>query len=144
MTQRPFELDDRGREIMEESAMHKSAWIQIEEDADENEVSPVEQSEKVDWTISLDALAHGPQMTSIYGSNYRNDEGLIGEPPCTNYAHVYRGCLDYVLTPSAKERFECISLLKMPDLSQLSHGQPEDGKCCSDHFSLLVELRYKQ
>ena len=126
---------------MEESARHKSSWF-AEEDSDETAESEPDQAGSVNWQASLDALSSGPQMTSFYGSHYRDNE-RVGEPECTNYAHVYRGCLDYLFTPARKDRFECLGVLEMPDLALLTHGQPEEGKCCSDHFSLLVELAYK-
>lgn len=96
----------------------------------------------IDRRPLLNRLAHGPQLRSLYGVYGKvNDRqpGSHGEPACTNFAHLYRGTLDYIMT-SATSSISCRSLLEMPDIRLLSFGQPQEGQFPSDHFAIGCEV----
>ena len=129
LTRRPFHLNYPDRQLLEHSAGHLPA---------DDEDIPL-------WQTNLKTLSEATPLTSLYGAHYKHIntdhiDQATGEPICTNYAQEYRGCLDYLFMKSPTNAIKCTALLELPDLSVLSHGQPEEGKCCSDHFALSAEL----
>lgn len=91
-------------------------------------------------------LSLEPQFQSLYGSHYQTiapqNADAQGEPKCTNYAHVYRGTLDYIFVPK-ETSLQCCALLDMPDIETLRASQPNEGEFPSDHFALGAILQMR-
>ena len=161
LMQRPFILDERDRAILEESSQHIS-FVDEEEDEDleagdaaQNQPNNVMEQQGVppgkhfsrEWQNTIENLASKMQWCSLYGAYYSKidaaNAGDHGEPKCTNYANVYRGTLDYIICPASSISQEDIvvnGLLKLPDISRLRNGQPQEGQFPSDHFCLMASV----
>lgn len=155
MTRRPFHLDDRGLQIMTESAKHKSfadeeegeeeSWVQEKLEVGVDHATRESQGPDERWRTFLNTLSEGPQLSSLYSKHLRSvspsHATTNGEPECTNYANVYRGTLDYIfLMGRSSSSLTCTGLLDIPDISKLTNGLPQEGQFPSDHFCLMCEL----
>lgn len=151
LTRRPFVLDSEGSKILQESSI---AFIDNAEEAEEDANSDDERDSGhstgpeivPDSTLCqarVNRLAEQPCYRSIYGQHYRkittSNVGFNGEPACTNFAHVYRGTLDYIFVPQDSS-IRCSSLLDVPSVSTLRQSQPNEGEFPSDHFALASVL----
>ncbi|CCG83003.1 Putative uncharacterized protein [Taphrina deformans PYCC 5710] len=144
LTQRPYMIDPLGCRIMQESSSQIAADDEdTHADPTSFEPSDAGASTEKKWKQRIDRLSGGPQFRSLYAEHYHAIDpgncGSQGEPTCTNFANVYRGTLDYLLTP-VESNITCNALLQMPDLTLLSQGQPQEGQFPSDHFALGCEV----
>lgn len=163
---RPFAMDSYGMKVIKESSLHTTfapeeseATLTDEQGQDlletarsSTDCQVLESKENVQhvswtWEDDIDSLIEIDQLASVYGLYYReimptdfDCQVHSGEPLYTNYAHTYSGTLDYIFTEQSQKNIICTGLLAMPDLSLLSHGQPEESKFCSDHFCMLAEF----
>lgn len=103
--------------------------------------------------ISLYSVAYN--LVHPENSGLDND---AGEPEISNWAHAWRGLLDYICfitswepSTSSKvetlEEFESLThtrvtgLLRMPPASEMTeHGQPHEGEYPSDHLCMIAEV----
>lgn len=127
-------------------------------EANEEQRNLVEKMEKLQNSLDMRAI-------SIYSVGYRNvhpeNSGLDndrGEPEISNWAHTWRGLLDYLFLirswdfsdnreVESLESFEMENslkirgLLRMPPSKEMTkHGQPHVGEYASDHLSMLCKL----
>lgn len=84
-----------------------------------------------------------PQLTSAYSSYVSVDpenSQVNGEPPYSNWAHAWRGLLDYIFLFDGSDITVC-ELLKMPTKKELGDaGLPQKGKYPSDHLCIAATL----
>ncbi|BFZ53204.1 RNA exonuclease ngl2 [Savitreella phatthalungensis] len=91
--QKPFQLNEQGTRIMDESWSSNSAPHPFEESSVDGQPA---------WRRLIDDIVKLPRLQSQYGEHYRNihpeNTRECGEPKCTNFAPKYRGTLDYIYT----------------------------------------------
>ncbi|KAG7861303.1 hypothetical protein KL919_002037 [Ogataea angusta] len=102
--------------------------------------------------ISLYSL--GYHLVDPKNAGLDNDRN---EPFFSNWAHTWRGLLDYIFfvtewdgsdctAPDKLEDFEAQhgvilkSLLKLPHPTEMDKGQPREGECPSDHLCIIAEV----
>ncbi|KAK7206810.1 Endonuclease/exonuclease/phosphatase [Myxozyma melibiosi] len=108
------------------------------------------------------------RLRSVYGECYRyvhpenaNIESRNGEPTFSNWAHTWRGLLDYIFAFDFPERrrddvqmraeegdvvpgVKALELLRLPlpaEMGEEPCGQPRVGQYPSDHLCLMAKLR---
>lgn len=88
------------------------------------------------------------KAVSLYGLEYEKVDGAnckFQEPAYTNWAHTWRGCLDYVFYITNSDlkplKIKVNKLLKVPSEEEFGPlGLPQPGKYPSDHVCLVVEV----
>lgn len=183
MTSKPVSYDERCKRVIEcsTSFQYSKSREGVEEDEESGNIEKfgenqpkdpvpqefepteeqsllVEQMENLHNSLPMRAL-------SLYSLGYKHvhpeNSGLDndkGEPEISNWAHSWRGLLDYICfitswevgTDShvkSLEEFESLtqtritSLLKMPPAKEMTnHGQPHEGEYPSDHLCMIAEV----
>ncbi|KAK9449404.1 Endonuclease/exonuclease/phosphatase [Limtongia smithiae] len=103
-------------------------------------------------------------LRSLYGSSYRyahpensSVDDRNGEPSFSNWAHSWRGLLDYIFVfdhrPGASSgneggaNVEVLELLRLPlpdEMGAEPSGQPREGQYPSDHLCLMAKIKIVQ
>ncbi|AAS50653.1 ABL118Wp [Eremothecium gossypii ATCC 10895] len=184
MCSKPIIYEGRARTVIECSTSYKFSSLRDGCAADEEEGGNIEKfgagqpetpvPDSFDGTPEQRALVDAMQSLhnaldmraiSLYSLAYRyvhpENAGIDnnrGEPEISNWAHAWRGLLDYIMYVmpwdfSDNTEVDDIgefqkntsvivrSLLRVPPASEMpSHGQPHEGEYPSDHLSLMCEL----
>lgn len=103
--------------------------------------------------ISLYQKISRHNVLSVYGENYRlvHSENAIEsdyfEPAFSNWAHSWRGLLDYLFLFEPKhqdgQRIKVLQLLRMPEPAEMGpepSGQPRESQFPSDHLAIMATL----
>lgn len=121
-------------------------------------------------SVKLENLHNSLNMRaiSLYSVGYKyvdpHNAGIDndrGEPEISNWAHTWRGLLDYILYIKTWDFTDCrdvdsleilevengvkiLELLKMPRSTDMStYGQPHEGEYPSDHLSMMCKIELK-
>jgi RNA exonuclease NGL2 len=166
-TNKPVSVNDHAMRILRESLEHVYTRKELEEGgelAGQNDVAPT--SLPVERTISklIDQFNNNCyQATSIYGELYNQVHPTNvhprskGEPRFSNWAHIWRGLLDYIFvlkTPSSDRLgngeiahgIKVLELLRLPEPEEMGpepSGQPREGQYPSDHLCLMATLQVR-
>ncbi|SCW03282.1 LAFE_0G07008g1_1 [Lachancea fermentati] len=184
MTSKPVTYQGRAKRVIECSASFTFSKARDGEECDDEEGGNIEKfgadqpdhpvpdefqatDEQAALVKNIEKLHNGLDMRaiSIYSIGYKHvhpeNAGLDNdgkEPEISNWAHTWRGLLDYIFfikswdysdrrTPDKIETFEqengvkIKSLLRMPPAAEMpDHGQPHEGEYASDHLSMICEL----
>lgn len=146
-------LSDDELQALERSRLEPGSYIQDAEkstdaEADEApaETEMLSQENTMPVPDLLDILRREAQTwRSVYGCYSKIDpdtaDRASGEPKFTNYAHAFKGTLDYILYPDSEEHIAPIELLEMPPESSLMPSLP-NRNFGSDHVCLLARFEY--
>lgn len=187
MTAKPVSYKDRAKIVLGKAASHKWSDKELaEDDGDDDVVESKDEGEDqeedtpepktFDFTPQISdkiermAALHNDidlRFISLYSVAYRNvhPENAIPsdryEPLFSNWAHAWRGLLDYIFVASDwhneetneevdspqkvenEHGIKLLSLLRMPTPEEMGpepSGQPRDGQYPSDHLCLMAKL----
>ncbi|AGO10338.1 AaceriABL118Wp [[Ashbya] aceris (nom. inval.)] len=184
MCKKPIVYEGRARTVMECSTSYKFSSLRDGGAADDEEGGNIEKfgegqpetpvPDSFDATPEQKALVDAMQFLhnsldmraiSLYSLAYKyvhsENAGIDndrGEPEISNWAHAWRGLLDYIMyvTPwdfsdntevdelgkfQKNAGIKVRGLLRMPPAIEMpSHGQPHEGEYPSDHLAMMCEL----
>lgn len=186
ITSKPIKYEDRVKIVLGKAASHQwSGSEPAEDEGDDEEVEQDVEEEDEEDTPEPKEFTYTPEILnklqamenlhneldmrfiSLYSVAYRDihPENTIPrdryEPLFSNWAHAWRGLLDYIFVASdwhgeetAKEvdsleqleqqqRIKLLSLLRMPTPEEMGpepSGQPRNGQYPSDHLCLMAKL----
>lgn len=180
VTAKPIAYTDRAKNVLGRSLAHK--WVKSEEDKDEDDEntkeddSPVPESFTFSPEISekIQALQNlhnelDMRAISLYSLGYhlvhKENAGIDNErnePFFSNWAHTWRGLLDYIFVIAdwdQKQSFsnnidsleqlqkenniKLLSLLRLPTPEEMGpepSGQPRTGQYPSDHLCIIAKI----
>ncbi|KAH3661656.1 hypothetical protein OGAPHI_006506 [Ogataea philodendri] len=131
------------------------------------EFQPNEQQEKLVHDMENLHNSLGTRAISLYSLGYHlidpENAGLDNErnePFFSNWAHTWRGLLDYIFFVTDWDFSDCTQLeqledfqskygvlikklLKLPHPKEMNEGQPREGEYPSDHLCLMAEIELK-
>lgn len=186
MTRKPIEYNKRAKTVIECSTSYTFSKMRDgeEDDAEEEEggniekfgtdqpAHPVPQSYEAkdherELVKQMQSLHNSLDMRAIslysvaYGRVHPENAGLDNErnePEISNWAHTWRGLLDYLFLIRRWDYANCVEidslesfekenglrirgLLRLPPSKEMTeHGQPHTGEYPSDHLCMLCEL----
>lgn len=170
----PLQLTQDALDILHNSAAHSFAKVTPEEDEDEEDEDANEQqtdgpseedrkrgAQKVESLLSFYRQL-SMQTVSLYGERYKavhpdnvHSKSLNGEPFFSNWAHAWRGLLDYIFVLKPKsdvaanlpdeitKNIKVLQLLRIPEPKEMGDepsGQPREGQYPSDHLCLMAKI----
>lgn len=176
MTAKPVQYKDRARRVLGKAASHK--WDDQDVDDGGEDVSQDDETEPEVFECTQDILdkierlqkLHNDldlRFISLYSVAYRqvHPENAVPsdryEPPFSNWAHAWRGLLDYIFVASewngekmddavdsveeleSQQQVRLLSLLRMPTPEEMGpepSGQPRNGQYPSDHLCLMARV----
>lgn len=185
MTSKPVNYSGRAKKVIECSTSYTFSKLRDgEEDADEEEGGNIEKygkgqpehpvpdtyqakPEEKELVEKMQNLHNSLDMRAIslyavgYSKVHPENSGLDndrGEPEISNWAHTWRGLLDYMFyvrqwnssdhkavdslgSFEAENNIRIRGLLRMPPGKEMTeHGQPHEGEYPSDHLCILCKL----
>lgn len=186
MTSKPVTYSGRAKTVLECSTSFKFSKLRDGEEGDEEEGGNIEKfgkdqpqhpvpdsfianDEQLELSKRMEKLHNSLDMRAIslysvgYSQVHPENSGLDnnrGEPEISNWAHVWRGLLDYLFfikhwdladeTTKTVDNFtdfeksnglKIRGFLRMPPGIELTiHGQPHEGEYASDHLSMMVDI----
>ncbi|KAA8916157.1 hypothetical protein TRICI_001706 [Trichomonascus ciferrii] len=175
----PLQLTQDALDILHNSAAHSFAKVKPEEEEEDDEEEAEEAADTNEQTEgpSEEDRKQGAQKVesllffyrslemqtvSLYGERYKtvhpenvHPKSLNGEPFFSNWAHAWRGLLDYIFvlksksdtTPNLRDEIakniKVLQLLRIPEPSEMGDepsGQPREGQYPSDHLCLMAKI----
>lgn len=185
MTAKPVTYGGRAKIVLGKAASHKWSDSEIAEGDEDDEAEKADDEEDTPEPLSFECtpeiqdrinrlmtLHNGIDMRfiSLYSVAYRHvhpDNAIPGdryEPLFSNWAHAWRGLLDYIFVASdwdgektneevdlvhkleSDQNIRLLSLLRLPTPEEMGpepSGQPRDGQYPSDHLSLMAKLELR-